>query len=101
MMLGDSYRQNNMHKKAIEIYESLADSNGHADPSINDAIMFTKYLQKNGSKVYDMEFKQVVDEYHAFAKRETFRRVSPKIQRNDPCPCGSGKKYKNCCGKYL
>ena len=24
---------------------------------------------------------------------------SPKIGRNDPCPCGSGKKYKNCCGK--
>ena len=22
----------------------------------------------------------------------------PKIKRNDPCPCGSGKKYKNCCG---
>ena len=22
----------------------------------------------------------------------------PKIQRNDPCPCGSGKKYKKCCG---
>ena len=24
---------------------------------------------------------------------------SPKVGRNDPCPCGSGKKYKNCCGK--
>jgi uncharacterized protein len=29
----------------------------------------------------------------------TFRRVTPKIGRNDPCPCGSGKKYKQCCGK--
>ena len=26
------------------------------------------------------------------------RRVGPKIGRNDPCPCGSGKKYKQCCG---
>ena len=25
----------------------------------------------------------------------------PKIGRNDPCPCGSGKKYKNCCGKVV
>ena len=25
--------------------------------------------------------------------------TEPKIGRNDPCPCGSGKKYKNCCGK--
>ena len=24
---------------------------------------------------------------------------TPKVGRNDPCPCGSGKKYKNCCGK--
>ena len=26
-------------------------------------------------------------------------RKEQKIGRNDPCPCGSGKKYKNCCGK--
>ena len=29
----------------------------------------------------------------------TFRRKTPKIGRNDPCPCGSGKKFKQCCGK--
>jgi preprotein translocase subunit SecA len=29
----------------------------------------------------------------------TITRNQPKIGRNDPCPCGSGKKYKNCCGK--
>jgi uncharacterized protein len=27
------------------------------------------------------------------------RRTTPKVGRNDPCPCGSGKKYKKCCGK--
>jgi preprotein translocase subunit SecA len=27
------------------------------------------------------------------------RRKSPKVGRNDPCPCGSGKKYKHCCGR--
>ena len=32
-------------------------------------------------------------------KPETFRRETPKVGRNDPCPCGSGKKYKNCHGK--
>jgi SEC-C motif domain protein len=26
-------------------------------------------------------------------------RVGPKVGRNDPCPCGSGKKHKKCCGK--
>jgi preprotein translocase subunit SecA len=26
-------------------------------------------------------------------------REEPKVGRNDPCPCGSGKKYKKCCGR--
>ncbi len=28
-----------------------------------------------------------------------YRREAPKTGRNDPCPCGSGKKYKKCCGR--
>jgi hypothetical protein len=28
-----------------------------------------------------------------------YKRTEPKIGRNDPCPCGSGKKYKKCCGQ--
>jgi len=31
--------------------------------------------------------------------RITVRRETPKVGRNDPCPCGSGKKYKHCHGK--
>ena len=27
------------------------------------------------------------------------KKAQPKVGRNDPCPCGSGKKYKNCCGR--
>ena len=34
-------------------------------------------------------------------KVETFKRTDKKIGRNDPCPCGSGKKYKQCHGKDL
>lgn len=32
-------------------------------------------------------------------KNSTTVRVGKKIGRNEPCPCGSGKKYKHCCGK--
>ena len=32
-------------------------------------------------------------------KEMPYQREAPKIGRNDPCPCGSGKKYKKCCGK--
>lgn len=30
---------------------------------------------------------------------DTFTRPSPKVGRNEPCPCGSGKKFKKCCGR--
>ena len=33
------------------------------------------------------------------SKPQPIRNEGPKVGRNDPCPCGSGKKYKNCCGK--
>ena len=29
----------------------------------------------------------------------TIRRQMPKVGRNEPCPCGSGRKFKHCCGK--
>jgi len=32
------------------------------------------------------------------APSRTVRHEGPKVGRNDPCPCGSGKKYKKCCG---
>ena len=34
-------------------------------------------------------------------KKDPVKRKAKKIGRNDPCPCGSGLKYKNCCGKNL
>lgn len=32
-------------------------------------------------------------------KPQTVKREQPKVGRNDPCTCGSGKKYKKCCGR--
>ncbi len=36
---------------------------------------------------------------NAEGKQQTVKRDEDKVGRNDPCPCGSGKKYKQCCGK--
>ncbi|MFN8369511.1 MAG: YchJ family protein [Bacteriovoracaceae bacterium] len=36
--------------------------------------------------------------HHHHHKVETITRSAPKVGRNDPCTCGSGKKYKKCCG---
>jgi preprotein translocase subunit SecA len=43
----------------------------------------------------------VVSEAAAAAAAEKARpvRTGPKVGRNDPCPCGSGKKFKHCCGR--
>jgi len=34
-------------------------------------------------------------------KKPVVKKAAEKIGRNDPCPCGSGKKYKKCCGANL
>ena len=59
---------------------------GHKDEYKDEAPAQNVPQQQN--QVPDREIKQ-----------ETYRREQPKVGRNDPCPCGSGKKYKNCCGK--
>ena len=41
----------------------------------------------------------VVSEAVAAAEKAKPVRTGPKVGRNDPCPCGSGKKYKQCCGR--
>lgn len=38
------------------------------------------------------------DEAQPKRKQEPIRRLTPQVGPNDPCPCGSGKKYKKCCG---
>ena len=46
-------------------------------------------------KIYDKEKR---DELYKKEKTSHTIVKAPKIGRNDPCPCGSGKKYKKCCG---
>jgi len=58
------------------------------------------YLLKSEIK-QNIERQQVVKKVIANDGKETVKttRKSDKVGRNDPCPCGSGKKYKQCCGK--
>lgn len=43
--------------------------------------------------------EQLKQYYKEQKAAQTYRREGPKVGRNDPCPCGSGKKYKKCCGR--
>jgi uncharacterized protein len=43
-------------------------------------------------------FRQCREGHAGITFTPELRRNAPKVGRNDPCPCGSGKKYKKCCG---
>ena len=43
--------------------------------------------------------EEELKKFYKEQKESTTIRKPKKIGRNDPCPCGSGKKYKKCCGR--
>ena len=77
-------------RTVIEVSKSNASKAENVDRSIMRAMQRTAPMPEmpEETAVPEREFKQ-----------ETVRRDRPKVGRNDPCPCGSGKKYKNCCMK--
>lgn len=50
-------------------------------------------------QTYQQACKNKKEPIYVYDGEETYRRIQPKVGRNDPCPCGSGKKYKKCCGR--
>ncbi|MDO8804118.1 MAG: SEC-C metal-binding domain-containing protein [Elusimicrobiota bacterium] len=56
--------------------------------NINDDKEVKKWMKKHPEVMQGGESVKV----------ETMRREEPKVGRNEPCACGSGKKYKKCCG---
>ena len=69
-------------------------------------VEFIAHFTENGAKKTYHEigqFKKVADSWlyvdGEIQKPKPFIRTEDKVSRNDPCPCGSGKKYKKCCGK--
>ena len=66
---------------------------GHKDEYHDDAAGAAQGAQPQGNMPAQAPKEQKVQ------KPVTVKREEPKVGRNDPCPCGSGKKYKACCGK--
>ncbi len=86
----------------LEILETEAGQEGDQVGSVK----FCATYELNGTKVEHREHAQ----FRHDGKQWLFvdgqqiagppvKRDMPKVGRNDPCPCGNGKKYKNCCGK--
>ncbi|MBF0274553.1 MAG: preprotein translocase subunit SecA [Nitrospinae bacterium] len=64
------------------------------DKKIEELYGSQETVEHRGSVEGEVKPEQVKEEKIAPIKRD-----APKVGRNDPCPCGSGKKYKKCCGK--
>ena len=72
---------------ATSTSSGAAVSYGHADAT---GAGFAGYTRDQAAAMRAQNVEQKV---------ETIRRDKPRVKRNDPCPCGSGKKYKSCHGK--
>ena len=73
-------------KKGVVEFRALYTANGEFC-NHHEVSQFVK--EKDGWKFADGEM----------VGEKPIVREEPKVGRNDPCPCGSGKKYKKCCGK--
>jgi uncharacterized protein len=91
-----------------ELPDLLACIRRHLPAQEGDEREFTKALdQEHPLRSMDEAIEDLVGNIVAIAdlargerlKVETVRRAGPKVGRNDPCPCGSGRKFKLCHGK--
>ena len=80
-----------VHKKEASLLEELM--NHVTEGTTKEQLM--DVLTKSYADLMAKEAKPQT----VYAGRGSYRRSNEKIGRNEPCPCGSGKKYKHCCGK--
>ncbi len=64
-----------------------------------DTIKYLFHVQISRAPEREQVAKVVATNHDESVQNQPIRRKEEKIGRNDPCPCGSGKKYKNCHGK--
>ena len=83
----------------------IVDSEAGGTEDEEGTVEFAAYYRDKGKRIEHREiaeFKKEEGRWYFVDGRaptpEQVVRQGPKIGRNDPCPCGSGKKYKKCCG---
>ncbi|HEX9917160.1 MAG TPA: preprotein translocase subunit SecA [candidate division Zixibacteria bacterium] len=69
-----------------------------ADQSVKSRKEEREEIKTIHQSVSGMDYALAQPEGEGATKVKTVRREKAKVGRNDPCPCGSGKKYKKCCG---
>ena len=88
-----------------EIYEQLLENPDEEVKGTDKELLYKNMIDAKADWLYGLpQWDKIFD---AETKKRLYReqkqsgtvRKAKKIGRNDPCPCGSGKKYKFCCGK--
>lgn len=80
------------HDVCETCYDSWA--NGKMENGLSKQVLSTNAADHQFNLFKDKSFKSLVKGSGQTAKKE-----EKKVGPNDPCPCGSGKKFKKCCGK--
>ena len=62
-------------------------------------VLTAKLVDKSAERKSTVTITSTSTEGDGTVKKKPVKRAAPKVGRNDPCPCGSGKKYKQCCGR--
>lgn len=108
LMLNESTEKNNKAQYVLpnvkdSIYQDAMfnplyglDAMGQLEDVMQEPAFRERYMQESSEDrihTFDAGYDDV------FEKQKPYVRPGKKIGRNDPCPCGSGKKYKNCCGR--
>jgi len=95
--------QSFLHEVTFETIKvlSLVQIEGNKDvDEFDEQIEKERPQQLDATHPAAQSISQAVSDSEEPAEQDgTFRREVPKVGRNEPCPCGSGKKYKQCCGK--
>jgi len=86
-------------KESFNLFTELRDSIKYETIKMLQIIQFTAAEEEAEALVEQREIQKRQDEMNRQLSHDESPVMDKKIARNDPCPCGSGKKYKSCCGK--
>ena len=84
---------------SFEDWQQAVEDNSDPEQLKNGFPLLFKAVDDGVTKFHKLGLLLEGNRMRAEEMRATYRRDTEKTGRNDPCPCGSGKKYKKCCGK--
>lgn len=91
------FKQNKYKELKVEIQKQLPLSIEYNIETENIIRHVVELFKDMNEEELALQYAQIERKQNDFGKKKPTKVI--KVGRNDPCPCGSGKKYKKCCGK--